>query len=115
MYSMIQNQNSYPMKEWHLENMKKTAVKYVTGLSENASSFQKRQHKKYGGKITNVQRNIDFDIRHGVTIDEVVAFLDKIRDDVSYADIRDKEGNSMERLGLLKKHFVGAADKSTIL
>ena len=87
------------MKEWHLENMKKTAVKYVTGLSENASSFQKRQH----------------DIRHGVTIDEVVAFLDKIRDDVSYADIRDKEGNSMERLGLLKKHFVGATDRSTIL
>jgi hypothetical protein len=26
---MIQNQHSYPMKEWHLENMKKTAVKYV--------------------------------------------------------------------------------------
>ena len=53
---MIQNQNSYPMKEWHLENMKKTAVKYVTGLSENASSYQRRQHKKYAGKITNVQR-----------------------------------------------------------
>jgi hypothetical protein len=112
---MIQNQNSYPMKEWHLENMKKTTVKYVTGLSENASSYQRRQHKKYGGKITNVQRNIDFDIRHGVTIDEVVAFLDKIRDDVSYADIRDKEGNSMERLNLLKKHFVGTTDKNTIL
>ena len=101
------------MKEWHLENMKKTAVKYVTGLSENASSYQRRQHKKYAGKITNVQRNIDFDIRHGVTIDEVVAFLDKIRDDVSYADIQ--EGNSMERLNLLKKHFVGTTDKSTIL
>jgi hypothetical protein len=57
-----------------------------------------------------VQRNIDFDIRHGVTIDEGVAFLDKIRDDVSYADIRDKECNSMERLSLLKKHFVGATD-----
>ena len=41
-----QTQNSYPMKEWHLENMKKTIVKYVTGLSENTTSYQKRQHKK---------------------------------------------------------------------
>jgi len=42
---MQQTQNSYPMKEWHLENMKKTIVKYVTGLSENTTSYQKRQHK----------------------------------------------------------------------
>jgi hypothetical protein len=108
---MIQNQNSYPMKEWHLENMKKTAVKYVTGLLENASSWQKKQHKKYGGRISNVQRSIDFDIRHGVTKDEVVTFLDKIRDDASYAEIRDKECNSLERLSLLKKHFVGTTDR----
>lgn len=40
-----QTQNSYPMKEWHHENMKKTIVKYVTGLSKNANSYQKRQHK----------------------------------------------------------------------
>jgi hypothetical protein len=111
MCSMIQNQNSYPMKDWHLENMKKTAVKYVTGLSENASSYQKRQYKKYGGKITNVQRSIDFDIKHGVSKDEVVTFLDKIRDDASYADIRDNEGNSLERLSLLKKHFVVTIDR----
>ena len=108
---MIQNQNSYPMKEWHLENMKKTAVKYVTGISENASSWQKKQHNKYGGRISNVQRSIDFDIRHGVTKDEVVTFLDKIRDDASYADIRDKECNSLERLSLLKNHFVGYTNK----
>jgi hypothetical protein len=25
--------NSYPMKEWHPENMKKAAAKYVTGSS----------------------------------------------------------------------------------
>jgi hypothetical protein len=39
------NQNSYPMREWHLENMKKKVVKYVTGLSDNATSWQKKQHK----------------------------------------------------------------------
>ena len=52
--------------------MKKTAVKYVTGMLENSSSMEKKQHKKYGGKITDVQGSIDFDIRHGVTKDEVV-------------------------------------------
>jgi hypothetical protein len=44
------------MKEWHLENMKKRYQVCVTGLSENASSFQKRQYKKMGGQITSVQR-----------------------------------------------------------
>ena len=60
--------------------MKKTAVKYVTGMLENSSSRQKKQHKKYGGKITDVQGSIDFDIRHGVTKDEVVTLFDKIGD-----------------------------------
>ena len=70
-----------------------------------------KQHKKYGGRISNVQRSMDFDIRHGVTKDEVVTFLDKIRDDASYADIRDKECNSLERLSLLKNHFVGTTNR----
>jgi len=29
------------MKERHVEHMQKTVVKYVKGLSENASSFEK--------------------------------------------------------------------------
>ena len=81
---MQQTQNSYPMKEWHLENMKKTIVKYVTGLSENTTSYQKRQHKKYGGNLANVHRNIDFDMRHDVAIQEVLVFLDKVRKHPSF-------------------------------
>ena len=34
------------MREWHIEYMQKIIVKFVTGLSDNASSWQKRQHKK---------------------------------------------------------------------
>ena len=56
----------------------------------------RRQHKKYGGKITNVQRKIDFDIRHGVTIDEVIAFLDKIRDLMSVALISKETQGTQE-------------------
>ena len=44
-------QNSYPMKKWHFEHMQKTIVKYVSGISESASSYQKKQHKKYGGNM----------------------------------------------------------------
>ncbi|HZA68812.1 MAG TPA: hypothetical protein VE548_03860 [Nitrososphaeraceae archaeon] len=99
-----QTQNSYPMKEWHLENMKKTIVKYVTGLSENATSYQKRQHKKYGGNLANVHRNIDFDMRHGVAIQEVLVFLDKVRNAPEFSNIREIEG-SIERLDLIKIHF----------
>jgi hypothetical protein len=90
---MIQQiQNSYPMKEWHLENMKKTIVKYVTGLSKNA------------GNLANVHRNIDFDIKHGVTIQEVLVFLDKIRNAPEFSNVREIEG-SIERLDLIKIHF----------
>jgi hypothetical protein len=97
-------QNSYPMKEWHLENMKKTVVKYVTGLSDTATSYQRKLHKKYGGNIAKVHKSIAFDIRHGVTIIEVLDFLDKVRNDFEFANIRDIEG-SMERLDLIKIHF----------
>ena len=29
------------MREWHVEHMEKTVVKYVKGLSENASGWEK--------------------------------------------------------------------------
>ena len=31
------------MREWHVEHMEKTVVKYVKGLSENASDEEKSQ------------------------------------------------------------------------
>jgi hypothetical protein len=89
------------MKKWHFEHMQKTIVKYVSGISESASSYQKKQHKKYGGNIGYVCRNINFDIRHGVTREEVIAFLDKVRNDSSFSDIRRIAG-SIERINELK-------------
>jgi hypothetical protein len=97
-------QNIYPMKEWHLENMKKTVVNYVIGLLDNATSHQKRHHKKYSGNLAWVHRMIGTDIRHGVTLGEILDFLDKIRSRNEFADIRNKEG-SLERLDLVKIHF----------
>jgi ABC-type Mn2+/Zn2+ transport system ATPase subunit len=77
--------------------MQKTIVKYVSGISDDTTSFQKKMHRKYNGKIGYVRRNIDFDIKHGVTRDEVIAFLDKIQNDSSFSDIRKSEG-SEERI-----------------
>jgi hypothetical protein len=76
------------MRDWHFEHMQKTIVKYVFGLSESEkeSSWKRTQHKKYGGNLGNVRRNIDFDVKHGVTREEVAEFLDKILNDSSFAD-----------------------------
>jgi hypothetical protein len=92
------------MKEWHLENMKKTVVKFVTGIPDNASSYQRKQHKKYGGNLANIHRSIQYDIRHGVTIEEVLAFLNTVRNDFEFSNVRNKEG-SMERLHMIEVHF----------
>ncbi len=101
---MSQLQNSYPMRDWHLENMKKTVVKYLTGLPDNATSHQRRQHKKYAGNLANVHRNIQYDIKHGVTIEEVLSFLDEVKIDSKFASLREKDG-CLARLDLLKIHF----------
>ena len=87
------------MKDWHFEHMQKTIVKYVFGLSETerGSSWKVKQHKKYGGNLGNVRRNINFDIKHGVTREEVIAFLDKVLDDSSFSDLRKIVG-SKERI-----------------
>jgi hypothetical protein len=92
------------MKEWHFEHMKKTIVKYVFGLSESekGSSWKQKQHKKYGGNLANVRRNIDFDIKHGVTREEVTEFLEKVQNDASFSDQRKTEGSN-ERLKELQQ------------
>jgi hypothetical protein len=97
-------QNSYPTKEWHLENMKKTVVKYVTGLLDNATLDQKRHHKKYSSNLAWVHRSIASDIKHGVKEAEVLDFLEKIRNNNEFAYIRNKEG-SLDRLDLVKIHL----------
>ena len=84
--------------------MQKTIVKFISGLSELESgySWKKRQHKKYSGNIGYVRRNIQFDIKHGVTVEEVIIFLDKVRNDISFSDVR-KSAGSGERLEQLER------------
>jgi hypothetical protein len=103
-YLMMQNNNSYPLREWHVEHMKKTVLKFVTGLPYDASSWQKRQHKKYN-KISNILKGINYDIKHGVTREEVLSFMDEVINSSSFSDLRKVEG-SAARLREVKQHFV---------
>lgn len=97
-------QNSFPMKEWHVEHMQMTVVKYVKGLSEDASAFQKRNHKRYGG-LNYICRQIEYDVKHGVTEQEVVRMLRKVHDDSSFSDLR-KGNGSMQRLEEIEGRFI---------
>jgi ABC-type Mn2+/Zn2+ transport system ATPase subunit len=87
--------------------MQKTVVKFISGLSEleSGSSWKKRQHKKYSGNIGFVRRSIQFDIKHGVTGEEVITFLDKVRNDISFSDVRKSVGSG-ERLDNLEVQLI---------
>jgi hypothetical protein len=55
--------------------------------------------------LANVCRQIGYDIKHGVTTEQVVLLLQKIRNDSSFSDLQ-KNDESMERLNELDKHFL---------
>jgi hypothetical protein len=78
------------MREWHVEHMEKTVVKYVKGLSENASGWEKRNHKKYGS-LANICR-------------QVTSLFERIRNDSSFSTLR-KGNGSMERLAEIESQF----------
>jgi len=96
-------QNSFPMMEWHVKHLEKVVLKFVTGLAENATSWEKRMNKRYG-RINNVARQINYDIKQGATYDQVLLLLQRIRNDSSFSSLRDNNG-SLERLAELEKHF----------
>ena len=95
--------NSFPMREWHAEHMEKTILKYTKGLSADASSWEKRNQKKYGS-FTNICRQVEYDIQHGVTNEELLGVIAKIRHHSSFRLLR-KDADSMERLSKLEEHF----------
>ena len=102
-------QNSFPMREWHVKHMEKTVIKFVTGLSADASRWEKRQHKRYGG-LNNICRQIGYDMKQGATIEQVLLLLQKIRNDSSFSSLQ-KSNDSIERLNELDKHFLPSKEE----
>ena len=91
------------MKEWHIEHMHKTVLKYVKGLSPSASQWERRNHKKYGG-LASMCRQIEYDIKHGATNEQVLSTFHQLRHDKSFSELRKVTG-SMERLAEVEEHF----------
>ena len=104
-------QNSFPLREWHVKHMEKTVLKFVTGLSVNATKREKMQNKRYG-RITSVCRQIGYDIKQGATNEQVLLLLQKIRNDSSFSSLRKNDG-SMERLNELDKHFLPSKEEKS--
>jgi hypothetical protein len=73
--------NSYPLKEWHRENMKKRLMQYIAEPSDDTSPFQKRLYKEHAGNLVDVRKSLEFDIRHGVTKEEVITFFTQLKSD----------------------------------
>ena len=73
--------------------MQDTIIKYLTGLPENATRWQRRLDKKYGN-LTQVIKRIQYDLKHGVERQEVVAFLELIKTNQSYSEYSGKQMTS---------------------
>ena len=98
-------QNSFPMREWHVKHMERTIVRFVRGLSENATRWEVRLNNKYG-KISTVIKRIDYDIKHGVTNQQVSSFLQLMKTDSIYIEAMATEG-SLQRLNELETYYDG--------
>ena len=91
------------MKDWHLEHVEKVIIRFVKGISPDASSFEKRNYKKYS-TVTSCAKQIEYDIKHGVTMDEVVDVVRKIRHDKQYRELQ-KIPESLQRLDELERQI----------
>jgi hypothetical protein len=83
--------------------MEKTVLKYIRGIAENASSWEKRNHKRYGS-LSNICRQIEYDIKHGVTSEQVTTMLVRLRNDPAFSELRRIDG-SLQRLADVENHF----------
>jgi hypothetical protein len=88
--------NSFAMKDWHLEHSEKVVVRFVKGLSADASAFERRNHKRYGS-ITQCVKQLEYDMKHGVERTEVMDVIKKVRLLKKYAQLR-SDPTAVERL-----------------
>jgi hypothetical protein len=110
-YESLTHNNLFPMRDWHVKHMQDTIVKYLTGLSEDASRWQKRLNKQYGN-LAQVTKRIDYDLKHGVDKQEVLAFLELIKTDQSYTELR-KANDFGYRLDGLEASFLMSDSKAS--
>ena len=97
--------NSFAMKDWHLEHSEKVIVRFVKGLSSDATAFERRNHKRYGS-ITQCVRQLEYDMKHGVERSEIMEVIKKIRTLKKHAELRSDPG-AAQRLTSLEELLSG--------
>jgi hypothetical protein len=107
----VMKPNNYAMKDWHLEHVEKVMVRYGKGISPDASSFEKRNYKRYSS-VSSCAKQIEYDIKHGVTMDEVVEVMRKIRHDKRFHDLR-KNPEFLQRIDELQRQISGPKKVTT--
>jgi len=95
--------NNFAMKDWHLEHVEKVIVRFVKGISPDASSFEKRNYKKYS-TVSSCAKQIEYDIKHGVTMDEVLNVVRRIRHEKQFKELQ-KSPESLQRLDELERQI----------
>ncbi|HKZ61301.1 MAG TPA: hypothetical protein VJZ68_02635 [Nitrososphaera sp.] len=95
--------NNFAMKDWHLEHVEKVIVRFVQGISPDASSFEKRNYKKYS-TVSSCAKQIEYDIKHGVTMDEVLNVVRRIRHEKQFKELQ-KSPESLQRLDELERQI----------
>jgi hypothetical protein len=95
--------NNYAMKDWHLEHVEKVIVRFAKGISPDASSFEKRNYKRYS-TVSSCAKQIDYDIKHGVSIVEVLDVVRKIKHDKQYTELQENP-ESLQRLDELERQL----------
>lgn len=103
-------QNSFPLKEWHYEHTKKMITKYLIGLSDDSTNWE----KKHGKRLTSlpfVCKQIEYDMKHGISLDEVTSVIRAIKIDSEFLHIRRLEG-SLDRLAALEAYFIALKRRS---
>jgi hypothetical protein len=98
------------MRDWHVKHMQDTVIRYLTDLSEDASRWQKRLNKQYGN-LAQVTKRIDYDIKHGVEKQEVLDFLELVKTDKSYSELRNANDFGY-RLDTLEVGFLNKDSKA---
>ncbi len=98
------------MRDWHVKHMQDTVIKYLAGLSEDASRWQKRINKQYGN-LAQVTKRIEYDIKHRVEKQEVLDFLELVKADESYSELR-KANDFGYRLDTLGAGFLNKDSKA---
>jgi hypothetical protein len=79
--------NNFAMRDWHLQHAENVIIRYAKGLSPDASSFERRNYKRYGS-INYCIKQLEYDMKHGVEKKEVMEILRKVRLDDKYEEFR---------------------------